>query len=326
MDGFSRLVPSARGLLIFEAAARRGSFTAAAAEFNISQPSVSRNIAQLEAALGVTLFERRASGLTLTGDGRDLHGAVHDGLERIGEALLRIRARTRPSRQVVTLSLSGSFVAHWLLPRLGRFNATFPEVDLRFDLIPGILRAIPDTVDLATRILPDDGQYHRWDLAPEIILPVCSPAYHRTRGPWVEGAREGHAFLHLSEHSPKLWGAGSGKGGPGKGAPGKGAPGIWHEFSDYAIILQAALNGEGIALGWVSVVASALIAGTLVPASDWRLGTGRFHTLLAPKARPLDTVVAAIAEWLAAESAEDVERLSESAAWRSLTPREAATA
>lgn len=305
MDGFSRLVPSARGLLIFEAAARRGSFTAAAAEFNISQPSVSRNIAQLEAAIGVPLFERRPSGLTLTGDGRDLHLAVHDGLERIGEALLRIRARTRTSRQVVTLSLSSSFVAHWLLPRLSRFNAAFPEVDLRFDLIPGILRAIPDTVDLATRILPDDGQYHRWNLAPEIILPVCSPAYRAARGPWEESAREGHVFLHLSEHSPKLWGT-----GPGKGGPGKAAPGIWHEFSDYAIILQAALNGEGIALGWVSVVSTALIAGTLVPASGWRLRTGRFHTLLAPKSRPLTPVVAEIAGWLAAESAEDIERLA----------------
>lgn len=306
MDGFSRLVPSARGLLIFEAAARKGSFTAAAAEFNISQPSVSRNVAQLEAALGVALFERSASGLTLTAEGRDLHLAVHDGLERIGEALLRIRARTPASRQVVTLSLSSSYVAHWLLPRLSRFNAAFPEVDMRFDLIPGILRAIPDTVDLATRIMADDGQYHRWDLAPEIILPVCSPAYRRARGPWEDGARGGHVFLHLSEHSPRLWGPMSGKGGAGKAAPG-----TWHEFSDYSVILQAALNGEGIALGWVSVVSTALLAGTLVPASGWRLRTGRFHTLLAPKTRPLSPVVAEIAAWLAAQSADEIGRLSD---------------
>ena len=305
MDGISRLVPSARGLLIFEAAARKGSFTAAAAEFNISQPSVSRNIAQLEAALGVALFERRPSGLALTEDGRDLHMAVHDGLERIGEALLRIRARTRISRRVVTLSLSSSFVAHRLLPRLSRFNAAFPEVDMRFDLIPGLLRGIPDNVDLATRILPDDGQSHRWDLAPEIILPVCSPAYRAARGPWEESGRGGHVFLHLSEHSPRLWGTAH-----GTGERRNAASGVWHEFSDYSIILQAALNGEGIALGWVSVVSTALIAGTLVPASGWRLRTGRFHTLLAPKSRPLDPVVAGIAEWLVAQAADDLGKLA----------------
>ncbi|GJD53076.1 Glycine cleavage system transcriptional activator [Methylobacterium crusticola] len=305
MTHFARLIPSARGLLVFEAAARRNSFTAAAQEFNISQPSVSRNIARLEDEIGVALFDRKPRGLELTAEGHELVQAVREGFERIADTLAQLRSRRHPPRTVVTLSLSSSFVAHWLLPRLAAFNAAFPAVELRFDLIPGLLRGIPDNVDLATRIMPDDGQYHRWDLAPEIIVPVCSPSYLRARGALdQDGDWGGHVFLHLTEHPMRLWGK-----GPGSAADRRARPGVWHAFSDYAVILQAALNGEGIALGWVSVVSTALVSGTLVPASARRIRTGRHHTLLAPKSRPLRPAVVDIAHWFTARAADELSRL-----------------
>jgi len=306
MTPLSRLIPSARGLLIFEAAARVGSFTAAAAEFNVTQPSISRSVAELEAAIGVKLFERRARGLELTADGVELYTVVRDGIGRIGDSIRTIQARSKTSKPVVTLSLSSSFVAHWLLPRLGEFNAAFPHVDLRFDLIAGVLRGVPDNVDLATRIVPeDDTQYHRWALAPEIIIPVCSPAYLRSRGELdhdCDGA--GHVFLHLTDHSMQQWAKEW-----GSIANRNTAKGTWHEFTDYAVILQAALNGEGIALGWVSVVSSALLKGTLVPASERRIHTGRHHSLIARRSHALDPTVVDIAQWLTSRMADELRLL-----------------
>jgi LysR family glycine cleavage system transcriptional activator len=307
MASLSRLISSPRGLLIFEAAARLGSFTAAAAEFNITQPSVSRSVAELEAAVGVRLFERGPRGLELTDEGAELYSVVRESIGRMSDTIQAIQARKKsPGKPIVTLSLSSSFVAHWLLPRLGEFNAAFSNVDLRFDLIAGALRNVPDNVDLATRIVAeDDTRYHRWPIAPEIIIPVCSPSYSRARGKLDhDGDGANHVFLHLSDHAmaqwAKVW---------GNVANRATSMGTWHEFTDYAVILQAAMNGEGIALGWVSVISSALLKETLVPASERRIKTGRHHSLIAPRSKPLDPVVVDIAEWLRSRVADELKLL-----------------
>jgi DNA-binding transcriptional LysR family regulator len=317
MAQLSRLIPSARGLLVFEAAARTGSFTAAAAEFNVSQPSISRSVAELEAAVGVRLFERRARGLDLTVDGSVLFGVVGEAVGRIADAIQAIRQRQNATKPVVTLSMSSSFVAHWLLPRLGEFHAAFPEIDIRFDLIPGVLRGIPDNVDLATRIIEDDDpRYHRWFLAPEIIFPVCSPAYLEARGRLDHtGDGSGHVFLWLTDHAMPKWAREW-----GNVAHRNSSKGVWHEFTDYAVILQAALNGEGIALGWLSVVSSALLTGTLVPASDLIIRTGQHHSLIAPRSRPLDAMVEGVALWLRTQIARELAALDEALRPRPKSP------
>ena len=307
MASLSRLIPSARGLLIFEAAARSGSFTAAAAEFNITQPSVSRSIAELEAAIGVKLFERRARGLDLTTEGSELYSVVRDGVARIAEVIQNIQYRRKDNKPIVTISASSSFVAHWLLSRLGEFNAVFPQVDIRFDLIPGVLRNVPENVDIATRVIAeDDLRYHRWTFAPEIIFPVCSPSYLHARGQLDHrGDGAGHVFLWLTDHAMNKWEKDWGN------VANRGiSKGVWHEFTDYAVILQAALGGEGIALGWISVVSSALLKGTLVPASDLMISTGQNHSLIAPRSRPLRPVVVDIIEWLSTQMREEIKSLS----------------
>lgn len=309
MAHLSRLIPSARGLLVFEAAARTGSFTAAAAEFNVSQPSISRSVAELEAAVGARLFKRKARGLELTPDGSDLFGVVGLAVGRIADAIQTIRQRQNAAaKPVVTLSMSSSFVAHWLLPRLGEFHAAFPQIDIRFDLIPGVLRGIPDNVDLATRIIEDDDpRYHRWPFAPEIIFPVCSPAYLDARGRLDHaGDGSGHVFLWLSDHAMPEWAREW-----GNVAHRGGSKGVWHEFTDYAVILQAALNGEGIAVGWLSVVSSALLKGALVPASDLIIRTGQQHSLIAPRSRPLNPMVEEVARWLCTQISQELAALDE---------------
>ncbi|BBK30129.1 DNA-binding transcriptional LysR family regulator [Stella humosa] len=301
MSRLASLVPSARGLYVFEAAARTGSCSAAAREFNVTQPSVSRNVAQLEAALGVKLFIRGPSGLTLTAEGRSLHDALRSGFGQIETAIEGLLA-DGSRRPAVTLSLSSAFVTHWFVPRLGAFNAAFPTIDLRFELISGALRGPATNVDLATRMLADeDPLYHRWDFAPEIVVPVCSPAYLRAHGP-LDHASDGagHTLLNLTDRQLEwtaLW---------GEIGQRRSRQASWLEFPDYAVVVQAAMNGEGIALGWLGVVASQIRNGALVPASARRIATGRTHHLIAPRARAIRQVVLDIRDWLTAGMADDI--------------------
>jgi LysR family glycine cleavage system transcriptional activator len=306
MAGLAKLIPSPRALLIFEAAARAGTCSAAAREFNLTQPSVSRNIAQLEQHLGVMLFTRTPTGLEPTPEGQFLYRAVADGLQKI-EAALHELITERTRKQVVELSLSTAFVTHWLIPRLGEFHRAFPEVDLRFQLISGTLRGTPGNVDLAMRMqTPEhDADYHSWRFAPEYVMPVCSPSYaavHGTLEAPLQAA--GHVLLHLAD--PLLdwemfWG----------GARRRTRRALWLEFTDYAVVLQGAMNGEGIALGWITVVARALGEGKLVAASERRVRTGRDYHLFAPRVKPVRDVVLAIRDWMIAQMQLDMERIAE---------------
>ncbi|MDX8497920.1 LysR substrate-binding domain-containing protein [Mesorhizobium sp. VK4C] len=304
MAGFAKLVPSARGLLVFEAAVRLASFTAAAREFNVTQPSVSRSIAQLEADIGVALFTRNSTGLTPTADGRALYSAVREGFDGIEEVIRGIKEKNA-AKPVVTLSLSSSLVTHWFVPRLSVFATRFPDVDLRFELIAGVLRGPAENVDLATRILADDDlSYHRWAFSPEIIVPVCSPSYLSAHGRLKHDADgEGHVLLHLTDAKLQWLDAW------GHVADRKTSKAKWLEFSDYAVVLQAAMNGEGVALGWLSNVSRALLQGTLAPASDRQINTGRTHHLIAPRSRPVRPVVSEICAWMVAEMQTELKAL-----------------
>ncbi|KAA0585514.1 DNA-binding transcriptional LysR family regulator [Azospirillum lipoferum] len=303
------IAPLARTLFIFEAAARTGSFSAAAREFNVTQPSVSRNIAQLEAWMEVRLFLRTPACITLTPEGEEIYRVLRDSLERIDHTVGTVRRRAAKTR--ITLSFSSSFATQWLVPRLRVFKAAFPDVELRLDLVQGMLGQPPSDVDIATRVVePDDPRYHIWPFAPEIIMPVCSPAYLAERGP-LDADPQRHVFLNLNDehkaHWNRLLNPCGGLEGDG-GWVGKWA-GKWDVFSDYSVVLQAAQNGEGIALGWVSVISRALGEGVLVRAGTGEIRTGRWHSLIAPKARPLQPVVPAICDWLVAVMRDDLARI-----------------
>jgi LysR family transcriptional regulator, glycine cleavage system transcriptional activator len=313
MPGLGKLIPSPRGLLIFEAAARAGTCSAAAREFNLTQPSVSRNIAQLEQHLGVLLFTRSPAGLELTPEGQFLYQALSDGLAKVETALRELIAE-RTRKQVVELSLSTAFVTHWLIPRLSEFHLAFPEVDLRFQLISGTLRGAPGNADLAMRMHATEhtgdhqswADHHSWRFAPEIVIPVCSPSYAAAHGTLEAPMREsGHVLLHLAD--PLLdwdmfWGGVARR---------RTKRAIWLEFTDYAVVLQGAMNGEGIALGWITVVARALAEGKLVPASARRVRTGRDYHLFTPRAKPVRDVVLAIRDWMIAQMQLDMQRIAE---------------
>lgn len=295
------IAPLARTLFIFEAAARTGSFSAAAREFNVTQPSISRSVAQLEDQLGVRLFQRTPQGITLTPEGDEIFRTVRDSLAAIDRSVDAVRQRAAKTR--VTLSFSSSFATHWLVPRLRAFKVSFPKVELRLDLVQGMLGQPPAEADLATRVVDaDDPRYHVWPFAPEIILPVCSPSYLAERGP-LTADTDRHVFLNLNDEHKAHWSQLLNPKGRLESI------GTWDVFSDYSVALQAAQNGEGIALGWVSVASRALCEGLLVRANAHEIRTGRWHSLIAPRNRPLQPVVPDICDWLISAMKLDLDRV-----------------
>jgi LysR family glycine cleavage system transcriptional activator len=137
------------------------------------------------------------------------------------------------------------------------------------------------------------------------VLPVCSPAYLEAHGALETGAaRKGHVLLQLSgteiDWQTML----------AEGLQASIPPGNWIEFSDYAVVIQTAMSGQGIALGWVSAVSRCLLDGALMPASRHCKVTGRVFGLIAPRGRPVRPIVQRIRDWMIAEMRSDLDRLA----------------
>lgn len=294
-----RLVPSMNALFAFETAARLGNFAQAAKELSVTPPAVSRMIARLEEHLGVRLIHRLPTGNRLTDDGAILFEGIAKSFAGIEQALLAIEAR-RSGSESVTLSVSTAFTTHWLMPRLQRFQADLPTVDLRFQLLPGPLGGPVDDVDLGMRFGGFTEGHDVTDLAPEILLPICSPGYRRS--PSSEGFQpDVETIINLSKAQPDWSGLFS--------FPSERPPSHSLAFSDYAIVVQAALLGQGVALGWLSVVAHWLCVDALVPATSRIMVTGRPCQLVRSRARPLRPAVAAVRDWIASEVATELRQI-----------------
>lgn len=293
MPSLRKMLPSSNALFVFEAAARCGSFTKAAAELNVTQPAVSRMLARLEQHLEIRLFERTPSGIALTDDGKALYRCVSSGFQSIETTITELRGR-RSGSEPVTLSLSTAFTTHWLMPRIHLFQQAFPKVDLRFQLITAFLQGPVTDVDLGMRFLEGGDEEHAvWFFTPELLLPVCSPGYLERQGS-IEAPRADtrHTLIHLN---------GSGTNWAETFEELADTPVTSLSFSDYAVVLQGALQGQGIALGWLNVVSHWLKAGQLVPAASRLVQTNRLCQLVASRRRPLRPVVTAIRDWLLAE-------------------------
>lgn len=294
MSDLRRMVSSSNALFVFEAAARSGSFTRAAGELNVTQPAVSRMLSRFEGHLGLRLFERGGKGAVLTPEGEILYRRVADGFRSI-EAGLREVERLRGGKDPVTISVSSAFTTHWLMPRMDRFQSRFPQVDLRFQMIAGSLRGAVENVDLGMRFVAADEPVPADALVVrEIMLPVCSPGY-RCESADAAQAASGNTVIQLTD-SPSDWAERYAPFATGRSGAIKAL-----NFSDYAVVVQAALLGQGIAFGWITVVAHALMSGTLVPAAE-RLTIGnRICVLLTPRNRPARPIVRDIRDWIIAE-------------------------
>lgn len=294
MSDLRRMVSSSNALFVFEAAARSGSFTRAGEELNVTQPAVSRMLSRFESHLGLRLFQRGGRGAVLTPEGEILYRRVADGFRSI-ETGLREVERLRGGKETVTISVSSAFTTHWLMPRMDRFQSRFPQVDLRFQMIAGSLRGGVENVDLGMRfVAADDPVPAEALVVREIMLPVCSPGYRCQSGSDDEAA-SGNTVIQLTD-SPSDWAERYAPFATGRTGAIKAL-----NFSDYAVVVQAALLGQGIAYGWITVVAHALMSGSLVPAGEKLTVGDRVCVLMTPNHRSARDIVREIRAWIIAE-------------------------
>lgn len=266
----------------FEAAARHLSFTLAARELFLTQSAVSRQIQQVEAGLGVLLFERRHRALALTAAGQVLQRAVVDSLERLRDATALIRSAGQPRQ--VALTCTPGFASFWLIPRLARFTSDHPAVDVRISATHDLLDLARNPVDLAVRFCPTrDGQGP--PLFEEVVVPVCAPALSRSKAnPLRKPADLAHHTL-LAVDMPQ-----------GMALTVDWAPWIQVmgldglrmknnlRFTHYTDAIAAAVAGQGVAIGRLPLLAELIRDHRLVaPFGGGAASQRGYYVMLSPR-------------------------------------------
>lgn len=296
METLRSLLPSINSLVVFEAAGRLSSFTAAARELGMTQAAVSYAIRSLEDHLGSPLFLREHRRVRLTEAGERFHADVSIGLSHIQRSAQNLRAVATGSH--VTLSCSTAFAAFWMVPRMARFRADLPRVDLRIQTADRDLDLVGEGIPLGIRG-GDPGdwpQYQAEPLAPEEIFPVCGAGYLAGRDrPEVAADLLAHQLIHLEEPfrsatTWKDWFA-------SVGIEGKRVPrGL--SINDYVLVVQSVIEGQGVALGWRHLVEGLVAKGVLVRLTDHMLTTGQGFHVVWPKDAPLSRAAQDVRDWL----------------------------
>ena len=256
-----RRLPSIRALQALDAAARLGSFTRAAAELNVSQGAISRQIQAVEQIIGQPLFQRAGPNLTLTSAGREFASAGRQVLEQLAGAVAALNPE--PVSRQITLSMLPSVAAKFLAPRLADFITTHPEIDLRVTASRAFVDFAGDGVDGAIRYglghWPDVDAHF---LAGERVCPVCTPDYAMRLGLYAPGDVRRAVLLHNDiEQDWQAWFHAAGL---------ETKPGTGPRLGDDTAMLQAALDGQGLALGRSMLVSDDIAAGRLVaPFTIW---------------------------------------------------------
>ncbi len=290
---------SPRHLMVFEAAARCGSFTRAATELNVQQPAVSATIRQLEERLGTLLFLRSHRQVTLTSAGERLFADVSRSFEQLTQSATAITQLSHADH--VTLNASTAFNNHWMMPRLAALKDTYPDTDLRLQTSDREPDIHSENINLAVR--RGDGNWAGCDsalIAPEIIYPVASPrvmaaAVNLTNQPNLLHQR----LIHLEEpiRERPVWRDWFDSFGISADIPTSGL-----RLNDYALVLQAAMAGEGFAFGWNHVARGLVAQGMLAARTDWSWHTGKGFYLVWSKLRPMSADTARVRDWIIAQS------------------------
>ncbi|ANG64329.1 LysR family transcriptional regulator [Marinobacterium aestuarii] len=262
-----RRLPPLKALRAFEAAGRHESLKQAADELHVTTGAVSQQVKLLEEFLGVDLFKRLNKSVRLTEAGRAALPLIESGFELLNQAVTR--AQEFGNQNLITISVAPSFGAKWLLPRLELFRKAHPDIDLRVDASTRLVDFSYEDVDLAIRYgPPKERGMHLEALTDEIVFPVCSPRLLE-RGKVFRQPQDlaGQTLLHFEGRADDRefpgWGHWLGAAGVASLEVVNGP-----RFSMSSMVLQAAMDGQGIALGSSVLAADDLRAGRLVRLFD----------------------------------------------------------
>lgn len=300
----SRMLPGTRALRTFEAAGRLLNFTRAADEVGLTPAAVSYQIKEIEDQLGLVLFTRNSRSIQLTPAGAVLLEATADALDGLRRAVGRAQRMARGAGHL-RLSLEARFATHWLLPRLARFRAAHPGLELTFDISDQVRDFEIDDIDAAIRF--GAGRYPgaRADrLFATTLAPIASPALLAS-GPAIVSPRDLARFplSHVDCVADgmvwpdwKMWLAAAGV------ADVDASRSL--AFPDSSHVAQAALDGSAVGLLEPAMVAADLASGRLVRLFDIDVGMAPdfAYYLVYPQGSADDARVMALREWLARES------------------------
>src|SRR3954469_7184212 len=296
-----RRLPPLNSLKAFEAAARSESFTRAAEELCVTQGAVSQQVKALEATLGLKLFARERQRLAITDAGRDYLAVVRDALDRIAVGTERLVQRQTSG--VLTVSTSPDFAAKWLVHRLGRFAEAHSDIDLRISATMHHVDFAREDVDLAIR--HGDGNWAGLGivrLCSEQLFPVCSPKLSSGRNR-ITTASDLLKFplLRLDDWQTwSRWFEAAGVTNPVAHGP---------VLNRASMLIDAAVDGQGVALARTALVAWGLISGRLVRPIDVSLRLSKTYWIVCPKASSALPKITMFREWLLTQAAEDMRRL-----------------
>ncbi|HEY0681535.1 MAG TPA: transcriptional regulator GcvA [Steroidobacter sp.] len=282
-------------LRAFDVAARNLNLSAAAEEMNVTHAAVSRQVKQLEERLGVKLFERLPRGLRLTAQGALLAEGTRAAFDRLASALEDVSTPT--ARRKLTISTFSSFNARWLMPRLRSFSMLFPDVDLQVITTAQLVDFAREDVDIGIRF--GRGNYPGLHVVP-LFRPrdvvVCSPALLKG-GPPLKNINDLRHFTLLHDDSHRSWTRWLETVGAKGVNPRRGIV-----CGDRNSMLQAALEGQGVALASAVFAAGELAAGRLVKVFDTEVASEySIYAVCLPR-RLNDPVLAGVIDWLEKES------------------------
>ena len=294
------VLPSLTALRAFEAAARHLSFRAAAEELAVTQSAVSHQVADLEKSLGVALFRREARRVALTEAGLLYYPFLRDAFERIAQGTALV-TRTSTSGEL-NVQVYITVAVRWLIPRLPHFQSAHPDILVRFSASHIDWEFDETAADLGIICTnqPDRAALHYTHLFDARLVPVCSPAVAQAGlGLRQPADLVNHALLQLYTATDEwpVWLAAAGM----PNVKGRAAP----KFDSYLLALEAAIDGQGVAIAPHFLVAADLRSGRLVKPFRLEVAQPRRWYLVCRKERRSEPRIARFRDWLSGQVAGD---------------------
>ena len=290
-----RRISSPAALFVFEAAARLKNFHRAALELNVTQPSVSYQIRNLEKHLRTKLFRRSGRNVELTDAGETFHQALSSAFQTIEESLSQIEQEQR--KNLVTICISAPFASYFLMPNLPDLRSRLPGIDLSLKIVSRDTNPVAENAHFS--VLLGDGEwaeYQSWKLYDEVVFPLCSPRHVASEALPIAAERLlARDLLHLHERYRQRMG--------------------WKEFfehvledeveieehlsfSDQQPLMEAAIDGHGFALGWLGTTDNLVERQALIRPTELEVRTEQAFYLVAPRSLELSKAALDFKQWL----------------------------
>ncbi|SFJ35284.1 LysR family transcriptional regulator, glycine cleavage system transcriptional activator [Bosea sp. OK403] len=288
-----RVLPSLPSLTIFEASARHSSFTRAAEELNLSQSAVSKQVQSLETFLGLRLFERIRQRIVLTEAGQLYLARIREALEIMESATMEALA-FQGGGGLLNIATLPTFGSRWLAPRIGRFQALYPNIALSLTVRTWPFDLVEENIDIAVYFgeKPWPGGPSDF-LMEEMVIPVCAPSRLSPKGPLSTVADLGQLALLHHRARPRAWKDWLQMAGGNEVNPFHGV-----RFEHFEMIIQAAVSGMGIAIVPRFMIEAELLDGRLITPFPQTMKSAESYYLVCPERKRSLPAVEAFRRWI----------------------------